>query len=423
MTILGHVSDLQAFFDQIRVFVAPIRFGAGVKGKVVASLSAGVPVVGTSLAMEGMGLGPEEGALVADDPEELARELVRLYRSQELWDRLSRSAVQRAERDYSIVAGTRNLAQAALHLGVGTRRAQALLGASPEGAWSPGAGMQIDVCRSQAEYLEVRKGDAYRRRIALEEDLLRDADNGQVVYRAYSLPARKSVVYRAQVSVDPAGKRWAGWREELLCPITRLNNRQRAIAAFAERLFAGSEHKVDDVYLTEQVTPLFAWMSSRFPTVRIVGSEYLGPDVPAGEVRNGIQHQDIERLGFESSSLDMIVSCDVLEHVNEPERALAEFARVLRPGGHLLFTVPFLWHSEKNRRRARATGGEVEHFAEPSYHGNPMDPRGSLAFFDYGWELLQWVGNAGFRDISVVCYWSDTLGHLGGMLEAFHARR
>lgn len=421
--ILGHAADLQAFFEQIRVFVAPIRFGSGVKGKVVASLSAGVPVVGTSLALEGMGLEPEEGALVADHPQEFAREVVRIYRSQELWNRLSRSGVQRAERDYSLAAGTRNVARAAVGLGLGTGRAQKLLGASTEGAWSPVAGMQIHVCRSQAEYLSIREGDTYRRRIELEEKLLRDADNGLVVYRAYSLPGRRSVLYRARVSVNPAGKRWAGWREELLCPITGLNNRQRAIATFAERLVASREHKVDDVYLTEQVTPLFAWMSSRFQTVHIVGSEYLGLDVPSGEIRAGIQHQDIERLGFESSAFDMIVSCDVLEHVNEPERALAEFARVLRPGGHLLFTVPFLWHSEKNRRRARAAHGSIEHLVGPCYHGNPMDPGGSLAFFDYGWELLQWVRNAGFHDVSVVCYWSDTLGHLGGMLEAFHARR
>ncbi len=403
--ILGHVPDLHAFFEQIRVFIAPIRFGAGVKGKVAASLSSGVPVVGTTLALEGMGLEPEEGAVVADDPRELARQIVRVYRSEELWKKLSRTGFARAEREYSIPAGTRNVATAVAHLGLATPR------------------MEVDRCRSQAEYLSLREGDRYRRRIALEEQLLRDADDGQVIYRAYSLPARRPVVYRAAVSLDPEGKRWSGWREELMCPVTRLNNRQRATATFAEQLIASTEDKVEDVYLTEQVTALFQWMSARFPAVRITGSEYLGPDVPSGEIRDGIQHQDIEKLGLSSSSLDLIISGDVLEHVNEPEAALSEFARVLRPGGQLFFTVPFLWRLEKNRRRARAANGSIEHLLAPSYHGNPMDPKGSLAFFDYGWELLEWVRDAGFRDVSVVCYWSDTLGHLGGMLEAFHARR
>ena len=86
------------------------------------------------------------------------------------------------------------------------------------------------------------------------------------------------------------------------------------------------------------------------------------------------------------------------------------------PGGSL-------WHSQANRRRARVVNGTIEHLAAPSYHGNPMDPNGSLAFFDYGWELLDWVREAGFRDVSVICYWSAALGHLGAGLEIFHAQR
>ena len=73
------------------------------------------------------------------------------------------------------------------------------------------------------------------------------------------------------------------------------------------------------------------------------------------------------------------------------------------------------------RRKKRLTAGGIEHFAEPSYHGNPIDPQGSLAFFDYGWELLDWVREAGFRDVSLLCYWSAALGHLGASLEIFQA--
>jgi GT2 family glycosyltransferase len=421
--VLGHVDDLHGFFEDLRLTVAPIRFGAGVKGKVAASFAAGVPVVGTTLALEGMGLGHEEGALAADDPRELARAIVRLHRDEALWNKLSRSGLRRAERDFSTAAGDRNVAAATLHLGVATARARELGGTPPPAApWSGIEGMEVDVVRTEAEYLALRKGDAYRRRVAFEERLLEDADHGEVVHRGYSFPARRPVVYRAAYSLDAAGKRWSGWREELLCPVTRLNNRQRAMAAFAERLLV-REPAMEDVYLTEQVTPLFQWMSSRYRTVRMTGSEYIGPGVPSGEVRDGIRHEDIEKLALATESQDLILSCDVLEHVNEPEAALRELARVLRPGGHLLFTVPFMWHAEQNRRRSRAGNGTIEHYVTPSYHGNPMDPAGSLAYFDYGWELLDWVRRAGFREVSLICYWSDTLGHLGGMLEAFHARR
>jgi SAM-dependent methyltransferase len=421
--VLGHVDDLRGFFEDLRVFVAPIRFGAGVKGKVAASFAAGVPVVGTTVALEGMGLEEEEGALAADDPHDFARAIVRVYRDRALWTKLSTSGLRRAEREYSPAAGDRNVAAAAVRLGVGTAPAQALLGSAPRGPWSDIPGMEVDLCRSEAEYLSLREGDAYRRRVALEEKLLLEADHGDVVLRAYSWPARRPVVFRARVETDATGRRWSGWREELVCPVTRLNNRQRAVASFAERLLLDTAHPVEDVYLTEQVTPLFEWMATRFGTVRITGSEYLGPGLVGGAVRDGIRHQDVEALGLDTASLDLIVSCDVLEHVNEPQAALAELARVLRPDGHLLFTVPFTWHAAKNRRRARATGQTIEFLTEPSYHGNPLDPKGSLAYFDYGWELLDWVRAAGFRDVELICYWSDTLAHLGRMLEAFHARR
>ena len=112
-----------------------------------------------------------------------------------------------------------------------------------------------------------------------------------------------------------------------------------------------------------------------------------------------------------------------IRNVQRPEVACRELARVLRPGGHLLFTVPFHFDNQENLRRARGVGGAVEHLVEPCYHGNPMDPNGSLAYFDFGWELVRWVAEVGFREVSVLCYWSEALGHLGGGLEAFHARR
>lgn len=94
-----------------------------------ALIRSGVPVVGTSLAVEGIGLDADEGALVADDPREFARQVLRVYRSEELWNHLSRSGFRRAQRDYSTAAGRANVARAAVELGVATRRARARLSA------------------------------------------------------------------------------------------------------------------------------------------------------------------------------------------------------------------------------------------------------------------------------------------------------
>ena len=66
--VAGLQRDVRPFFDSVRLSVAPLRFGAGVKGKINQSMAFGVPVVATSLAVEGMNLHDHEDILVADEP-------------------------------------------------------------------------------------------------------------------------------------------------------------------------------------------------------------------------------------------------------------------------------------------------------------------------------------------------------------------
>ncbi|RCW47279.1 GT2 family glycosyltransferase [Halopolyspora algeriensis] len=87
----GWVADLAPLYDAARVTVAPLRFGTGVKGKVGESLGAGVPVVGTAPAMEGVHLTPGGDVLIADDARGLADGIVRLLTDDRAWQRLSTS--------------------------------------------------------------------------------------------------------------------------------------------------------------------------------------------------------------------------------------------------------------------------------------------------------------------------------------------
>lgn len=92
----GWVADLEPVYAAARVTVAPLRFGAGVKGKVGESLGAGVPVVGTTVAVEGMRLTDGQDVLIADDARGLAAGIVRLLTDDEAWSEISeagRSAV------------------------------------------------------------------------------------------------------------------------------------------------------------------------------------------------------------------------------------------------------------------------------------------------------------------------------------------
>lgn len=77
--VLGRLPDLATLWERARVSIAPLRFGAGLKGKVLDSLAAGVPCVCTPVAAEGMDFPALLQAQVADTPQELARRVLRLH--------------------------------------------------------------------------------------------------------------------------------------------------------------------------------------------------------------------------------------------------------------------------------------------------------------------------------------------------------
>lgn len=98
VSALGWVPTLGGTYRRTRVFVAPLRYGAGMKGKVGEACAHGLPVVTTSVGVEGMGLVDGEEVLVADDAESFAAAVVRAYRDPDLWERLAaggRAGVQR----------------------------------------------------------------------------------------------------------------------------------------------------------------------------------------------------------------------------------------------------------------------------------------------------------------------------------------
>lgn len=99
--VLGYVPNIAPLYESCRAFVAPLRFGAGMKGKIGDSLSYGLPVVTTSVGAEGIGLRDGEEALIADDPREFADAIVRVYRERELWERLADGGYHHVEKHFT----------------------------------------------------------------------------------------------------------------------------------------------------------------------------------------------------------------------------------------------------------------------------------------------------------------------------------
>jgi len=96
--VTGHVAHLEPFLQRARVFVAPLRFGSGIKGKILQSMAYGLPTVTTPIGAEGLGLEHGVNALIADSPSELAGYAIDLYERPQRWDQISRAAVKHAAR-------------------------------------------------------------------------------------------------------------------------------------------------------------------------------------------------------------------------------------------------------------------------------------------------------------------------------------
>ncbi len=115
--VLGHVADLDNFLRSVRLTIAPLRFGAGIKSKVLESWAAGIPCVTTPIATEGMNLPPELQAAVASSAADLAHLTADLYHDPE-----KAASLAEAGRDYIRIRHSAERVRSALERSLGLPR-------------------------------------------------------------------------------------------------------------------------------------------------------------------------------------------------------------------------------------------------------------------------------------------------------------
>lgn len=204
------------------------------------------------------------------------------------------------------------------------------------------------------------------------------------------------------------------WRESLACLGCGLISRSRAALQLLQAL--GSAVNCRDLYLTERLSRVYRWLQQRYPNC--MASEYAGPDCQPGSRvwrrMRRVRHEDITALSFPDARFDAVLSFEVLEHVPDYPRALAEFARVLRPGGLLLLSAPFLLDQAHTQVRARRhADGRIDHLLPALYHRDPLSRHGVLCYQDFGWDLLDTMRAAGFAQAAVITAAGADAGFIG----------
>jgi SAM-dependent methyltransferase len=144
------------------------------------------------------------------------------------------------------------------------------------------------------------------------------------------------------------------------------------------------------------------------------------PGGKPGEVTNGFRNENLEAQTFDDASFDVVLSLDVLEHVNRPDRVCQEVNRTLASGGLHIFTTPTYKSKPQTERRAQyLPDGRVEHLFEPEYHGNPIDEAGSLVTFHFGYDLPELIGGWCGMDVEVTRWQSPSIGVVGEFTEVY----
>lgn len=143
---------------------------------------------------------------------------------------------------------------------------------------------------------------------------------------------------------------------------------------------------------------------------------------PRGQVCGGYRNEDLHALTFEDESFDVFLTQDVLEHVLHPDRALAEIARTLKPGGVHVFTIPWYPELPRSRARAREVDGRVEHLLEPDYHGKD-GAKDYLVTWDWGPDLADLIYGWCGMTTTIYLHRDRNLGLDGALLETFVSRK
>ena len=100
VTVTGYVPDLQPYLEQAAVMVVPVRAASGMRVRILEALARGIPVVTTTTGVEGIAAVHDRHLLVADEPAEFARQVVRVLHQPELAARLMANGRRLVEERY-----------------------------------------------------------------------------------------------------------------------------------------------------------------------------------------------------------------------------------------------------------------------------------------------------------------------------------
>ena len=115
---------------------------------------------------------------------------------------------------------------------------------------------------------------------------------------------------------------------------------------------------------------------------------YLFMDTPYGSYKNGFRCENLENLTFKNNSIDLVITEDVFEHILNPGKAFREVARILKPKGMHIFSIPWYPSNEKTIVRVIEENGKNIHLMDTMFHGSCLVTR------EWGQDFINFIYNS-----------------------------
>lgn len=186
-------------------------------------------------------------------------------------------------------------------------------------------------------------------------------------------------------------------RESSLCPFCHNSARARALAKAILKVFpfkgttslstwveAATKQNlcIAEINYCGNLHPILA----RLPGLKLSQYCEVTPRARLANFLKGIHRENIMRLSYPDNSFDLVLHSEVLEHVPDPKKALAECRRVLTPEGVCLFTLPVI-PNRKTICRTRIEKNAINYLRPPSFHGSGSPD--NLVFWEFGGDFIK----------------------------------
>ncbi len=153
-------------------------------------------------------------------------------------------------------------------------------------------------------------------------------------------------------------------------------------------------------------------------------SSHFFPDRPKGSKVYHFQNEDLEAQTFPDESFDLVITQDVFEHLYHPEKAFAEIARTLKPGGAHIFTVPIINRHKKTEVWATMhPDGSPNFLHTPEWHGNPIAQEGSPVTMHYGFDIVDRIRDSSGMETTIEYPFNLHYGIAGEYIEVLVSKK